>query len=106
MIMNDNNHITTLPKRDLKTSSYSMNMNDNNYITTLPKRDLKTCSYRMNMNKKNLKKLSKSQLFELLLKRDQKQMVKECEGLIIPPPKQFRDDTSQFHCRELENGKA
>ena len=66
-------------------------MNDNNYITTLPKRDLKTSSYRINMNKKNLKKLSKSQLMELLLKRDQKQMVDEYEGLIIPPPEQFRD---------------
>ena len=47
-----------------------MNMNDNNYITTLPKRDLKTSSYEMNMNKKNLKKLSKSQLIKLLLKQE------------------------------------
>ena len=44
-----------------------MNMNDNNYITTLPKRDLQTSSYKMN----NLKKLSKSQLIKLLLKQDE-----------------------------------
>ena len=91
MNMNNNNYITTLPIKGLKTSSYRMNMDDSSHITTLPKRDLKTSSYRMNMNKKNLKKLSKSQLIELLLKRDQKQMVDECEGLIIPPPEQFRD---------------
>ena len=66
-------------------------MNDKNLITTLPKTDLKRSSYSIDMNKKNLKKLSKSQLIELLLKRDQKQMVDEYEGLIIPPPEQFRN---------------
>ena len=93
-----------------------MNMNDNNHITTLPKRGLKTRSYKVNMNKKNLKKLSKSQLIELLLKQDkngqaQKQIannyensivsqskqevprksVNNYEDLIIEPPEQFRD---------------
>ena len=48
-----------------------MNMNHNNYITTLTKKDLKTSSYKLNMNKKNLKKLSKSQLIKLLLKQDE-----------------------------------
>ena len=93
-------------------------MNDNNYITTLHKRDLKTSSYKMNMNKKNLKKLSKSQLIKLLLKQDengeaQKQnandyenskvsqskqeesvphkSVNDYEDIIIEPPEQFRD---------------
>ena len=45
-------------------------MNDNNNMTTLPKKGLKTKSYNMDMNKKDLKKLSKSQLIKLLLKRD------------------------------------
>ena len=45
-------------------------MNDNNYITTLPKRDLKTSSYRMNMNKRDLKRLSESQLIKLLIKQE------------------------------------
>ena len=47
-----------------------MNMNDNNYMTTLPKRDLKTISYIMNMTKKDLKRLSKSQLIKLLIKQE------------------------------------
>ena len=95
-----------------------MNMNDNNYVTTLPERDLETSSYKMNMNKKNLKKLSKSQLIKLLLKQDengqaQKQnandyentivsqskqeesvphkSIDDYEDLIIEPPEQFRD---------------
>ena len=37
-------------------------MNDKNHVTTLPKRGLKTRSYKMDMNKKDLKRLSKSQL--------------------------------------------
>ena len=39
-----------------------MDMNDKNHVTTLPKRGLKTRSYSMDMNKKDLKRLSKSQL--------------------------------------------
>ena len=70
-----------------------MNMNNNNYITTLPKRDLKTSSYKMNMNKKNLKKLSKSQLIKLLLKQDengqaQKQIANNYENSIVSQSKQ------------------
>ena len=72
-------------------------MKDNNYITTLPKRDLKTSSYKMSMNKKNLKKLSKSQLIKLLLKQDENgqaqnkqslQVLNECENPIVSPPNQ------------------
>ena len=70
-----------------------MNMNDNSYITTLSKRDLKTSSYKMNMNKKNLKKLSKSQLIKLLLKQDengqaQKQNANDYENSIVSRSKQ------------------
>ena len=64
-----------------------MNMNDNNYITTLLKRDLKTSSYKMNMNKKNLKKLSQSQLIKLLLKQEQNRQANEFENSIVSPPK-------------------
>ena len=62
-------------------------MNDNNYITTLLKRDLKTSSYKMNMNKKNLKKLSKSQLIKLLLKQEKNGQANEFENSIVSPPK-------------------
>ena len=53
-------------QKGLKKCDYSiymdMNMIDNNNMTTLHKRGLKTRSYNMDMNKKDLKKLSKSQL--------------------------------------------
>ena len=49
-----------------------MNMSDNDHITTLPKRGLKTRSYNTDMNKKNHKRLSKSQLIKLLLKQEAK----------------------------------
>ena len=62
---------------------YRMNMNDNNYMTTLPKRDLKTSSYKMNMNKKDLKKLSKSQLIKLFLKQEKNGRAQKP----IPPPR-------------------
>ena len=65
-----------------------MNMNDKNYITTLPKRDLKTSSYKMNMNKKDLKKLSKSQLIKLLLEQEKNGQANEFENSIVSPPKQ------------------
>ena len=87
--MNDKNHITTSPKRDLKISFYSIDMNDKNHITTSPKR------YR------DLKKLTKAQLIGLLLKQGKdrqaekrrnsaKQMVNDYEN-IIQPPEQFRN---------------
>ena len=67
------------------------------------------------MNKRDLKKLTKAQLIRLFLKQEKnrqaqkpsnsvKQMINEYED-IIQPPEQFRD-TSQFHHRELENGKT
>ena len=67
---------------------YRMNMNDNNYITTLPKRDLKTSSYRMNMNKKDLKRLSKSQLIKLLIKQEKNGQANKFENSIVSQSKQ------------------
>ena len=88
-------------------------MNDNNYITTLPKRDLKTSSYGMNMNKKDLKRLSESQLIKFLIKQEKNgqanefensmvlqskqeesvphKSINDYEDLIIEPPEQFPD---------------
>ena len=69
-------------------SLYRMNMNKD-HITTLPKRDLKTRSYNMDMNKKDLKRLSKSQLIKLLLKQEAKKpsnSVNEHEEIIKPIP--------------------
>ena len=64
------------------------------------------------MNRRDLKKLTKAQLIKLLLKQraqkpknSVKQMVNEHED-IIQPPEQFRIHKSQFHHRELENGKT
>ena len=63
-------------------------MNDNNYITILPKRGLKTSSYKMNMNKKDLKRLSKSQLIKLLIKQEKNEQANEFENSVVPQPKQ------------------
>ena len=61
MNMNDNNNMTTLPKKGLKTRPYNIGME---------KRDLKKYDYTMymDMEKEDLKKLSKGQLIRLLLK--------------------------------------
>ena len=89
-------------------------MNDNNYITTLPKRDLKTSSYKMNMNKKDLKKLSKSQLIKLLLKQEkngqaQKQIANEFENSLVSPPKQEeslpRQSVNEYEPPEQSRGR-
>ena len=98
----------------------NMNMNKKNHITTLPKRDLKTRSYNMDMNKKDLKKLTKGQLIKLLMnqrKNEEIESVKKPtppprtgkwervkpkpvlrksinEGIILPPPEQFQDGYS------------
>ena len=66
-----------------------MDMNDKNHVTTLPKRDLKTRSHNMDMSKKDLKRLSKSQLIKLLLKQEaKKQIANEFENSIASPPNQ------------------
>ena len=63
----------------------------------MEKKGLKKYDYNIDMNKRDLKKLTKAQLIELLLKRQAqkprnsvKQMVNEHED-IIQPPEQFRD---------------
>ena len=114
-------------QKGLKKCDYSiymdMNMNDNNNMTTLPKRGLKARSYNMDMNKKDLKRLSKLQLIKLLLKQEAKkpsdsinehaEIIKPIspqrtgkwknikpkpiprkivnEDLILPPPERFQD---------------
>ena len=89
--MNDNNKMTTLPKKGLKTRHYSKDME---------KRDLKTKHYSKDMEKKDLKKLTKGQLIKLLLKQEAKnpnpppgteKWKSFNEDIIIPPPEQFRD---------------
>ena len=61
---------TTLPKKGLKTRPYSMDMNKD--IATLPRKGLKKYDYNIDMEKKDLKKLTKGQLIELLLKQEKK----------------------------------
>ena len=59
-----------------------MTMNDNDHITTLPKR-----SYNKDMNKKDLERLSKSQLIKLIIKQEPKKpsnSINEHEEIIKP----------------------
>ena len=70
-----------------------------------------------NMNKKDLKKLSKSELINLLLKQEKKpkpvptprkyksvkDMVQQYEDNIIIPAPEFRDDHKPFQHQELKN---
>ena len=49
-----------------------MNMNDSNNMTTLPKKGLKKYDYNIGMEKEDLKKLTKEQLIEMLLKQEKK----------------------------------
>ena len=100
-------------KRDLKTlkektlvSSIDMNKRD---LKTLKE---KTLVSSIDMDKRDLKKLTKAQLIRLLLKQQAqkpsnsvKQMVNGHED-IIQPPNNSEIHTSQFHHRQLENGKA
>ena len=90
-------------------------MNKKDHITTLPKRDLKTRSYNMDLDKKDLKRLSKSQLIKLLLKQEAKKQIanefensiallpnqeesvphksiNDYEDIVLPPPEQFQDN--------------
>ena len=63
---------TTLPKKGLKKYDYNIDMDKENHIVTLPKKGLKTEPYNIDMEKmekKDLKKLTKGQLIELLLKQ-------------------------------------
>ena len=66
----------TLPKKGLKKYDYNIDMKE--HIATLPKKGLKTGPYNIDMEKmekKDLKKLTKGQLIELLLKKEKKPKV-------------------------------
>ena len=82
-------------QKGLKKCDYTiyMDMNDNDYITTLPKRGLKTISYKMDMEKKDLKKLSESELIKMLLKQKKSKKVRNHEDLLNNDP--FKDEVSQ-----------
>ena len=87
--MDMEDHIVTLPKRGLKTRPYSMDMNKD--MTTLPKKGLKTRPYNIGMEKmekKDLKKLTKGQLIKLLLEK-----VSNHEDLLDNDP--FKDEFAQ-----------
>ena len=63
-----------------------MDMNDNDHITTLPKRGLKTRPCNMDMNNKDLKRIIESQLIKLLLKQEaKKQIANEFENSTASP---------------------
>ena len=93
MDMNDKNHITTLPKRGLKTRSYNMDMRKEDHITTLPERGLKRSPYSIDMNERDLEKLSKSELIKMLLKQKKSKKVRNHEDLLDNDP--FKDEVAQ-----------
>ena len=98
MNMNDNDHITTLQKRGLKTRSYNMDVNKKNHLTTLPKRGLKRSPYSIDMSESDLEKLSKSELIKMLLKQKKSKKVRNHENLLNNDP--FKDEVAQ---REPQN---
>ena len=64
--MTYNNYMTTLPKKDLKTSQYKESVSENNL-----KRGLKTSQYKESMDKKNLKRGLKTRSYKMdMNKRD------------------------------------
>ena len=65
----------TLPKKGLNKYDYNIDMDMKDHIATLPKKGLKTRPYNIDMEKKYLKKLTKGQLIELLLKKENKPKV-------------------------------
>ena len=99
----------TLPKKGLKTRHYSKDTNMDNNVATLPKKGLKTRPYNIGMEKKglkkydynaymdmekaDLKKLSKGQLIELLLKQKKSKKVSNHEDLLDNNP--FKDGVAQ-----------
>ena len=88
--MNDNDYITILPKRDLKTSQYKESMSENNLKRVLQtsqykelmdkkdlKRGLKTSQYKESMSENNLKRVLKtSQYKKSMDKKDPKKLSK------------------------------
>ena len=74
----------TLPKKDLKKYDYNIVMPMN--TATLPKKGLKKYDYNIDMERKDLKKLTKGQLIELLLKQE----IKKPNVVIIDDTKPTR----------------
>ena len=70
-----------------------MDMNNKNHVTTLPKRGLKTRSYSIDMNERDLEKLSKSELIKLLLKQKKSKKVHNHDDLLNNDP--FKDEVAQ-----------
>ena len=133
MDMNKDNHRATLPKKGLKTRPYSMDMNKDNHIVTLPKKGLKTRPYSigmekkdlktrhyskdmnetylkkydytiyMDMEKKDLKRLTKGQLINLLLKQKKSKKVSNHEDLLDNDP--FKDEVAQEPAKRIKPPK-
>ena len=80
-----------------------MDMNDKNHITTLPKRGLKTRSYNMDMNERGLEKLSKSELIKLLSKQKKSKKVRNHEDLLDNDP--FRNEVAQEPAKHIKPPK-
>ena len=76
-----------------------MDMNKKDHITTLPKRDLKTRPSNIDMNKRDLEKLSKSELIKLLLKRKKPKKVRNHEDLLDNDP--FKDEVAQKPAKRI-----
>ena len=101
--MNKEDHIATLPKKDLKTRPYNMDMNKEDHITTLIKRGLKTRPCNMDMNERDLEKLSKSELIKLLLKQKKSKKVRNHEDLLDNNP--FKDEVAQEPAKRIKPPK-
>ena len=74
----------TIPKKGLKKYDYNIVMPMN--TATIPKKGLKKYDYNIDMEKKDLKKLTKGQLIELLLKQE----IKKPNVVIIDDTKPTR----------------
>ena len=68
-------------------------MSNEDHITILPKRDLKRSPYSIDMNKRDLGKLSKSELIKMLLKQKKSKKVHNQEDLLDNDP--FKDEVAQ-----------
>ena len=75
-------------------------MSKEDHITTLPKRGLKTRSYSIDMNEKGLEKLSKSELIKMLLKQKKSKKVHNHEDLLNNDP--FKDEVAQEPAKRIK----
>ena len=89
----------------------------------LPRKGLKKYDYNIDMEKKDLEKLSKAELIELLLKQEKPKVVIVDDTNPVPTPRTYKSrppvptprnkvnqlvqffETNQLHHLELENGK-